>query len=380
MIDDVSVVGAATLTAERHPGPETTTHALLARAFRAALTNAGIDVREVDGLGVASFSIAPDRAVDLAWKLGLRLRWTMDDVVGLNLVQHAAHAIRAGDASTVVIVAGDRLVGGDFADLAMNLNRTSRDYLGALPTGGPNALFALVTQAHMAAFGLRREDYGRVAVAQRAWAQLNPDAAYRNPLTMDDYLTAPAVADPLCLYDCVPLVAGAEAVVLTRSSTRRGHGVPVRLRSVATLVNHDHQEGTGLTTGVGELVASLQEESGMAPSEVDVVGVYDDYPVMVLVGLADLGLIVDGDASGRLTGPGHDVRPAINTSGGMLSAGQAGAGGSLHGFVECVRQLRGERGEGQVPGARAAVACTSTLALYRYGGCAAAAVLERAGT
>jgi acetyl-CoA acetyltransferase len=77
-----------------------------------------------------------------------------------------------------------------------------------------------------------------------------------------------------------------------------------------------------------------------------------------------------------MRGPDGDARPRVNTSGGQLSAGQAGGAGTLHGLVEAVRQLRGERGEGQVPGARTAVVSSSTLALYRYGVSAAAAVLE----
>jgi acetyl-CoA acetyltransferase len=109
----------------------------------------------------------------------------------------------------------------------------------------------------------------------------------------------------------------------------------------------------------------------------DLAAVYDDYPVMVLAQLGELGLSPEPDAAALLDGQQRGARPAVNTSGGMLSAGQAGAAGTLHGLVECVRQLRGERGEGQVPGARTAVVSTATLAIYRYGGCAAAAVLER---
>jgi acetyl-CoA acetyltransferase len=376
LIEEVVIAGAATVPGERKPASGTTTEGLLARAFELALENAGLGVKDVDGLGIASFGLRPDRALDLAWKLGLSLRWLMDDVVGLNLVQHAAHAVQAGDASVVVVAGGDYLVGEDFGDLAANFNRTVRDYLSPLPTGGPNALFSFVTQAHMAAFGLGREAYGQVAVAQRAWASRNPAAIYRTPLSMEEYLQAPMVADPLCLYDCVPPAAGAEAVVITSAQDRLRRDRSLRLRSIGTSFNHDHQEGDGLSTGLRDMAARLWDDSGLSPAEIDVVSAYDDYPVMVLVQLEDLGFIQNGDAAELLTGPGKG-RPAVNTSGGMLSAGQAGAGGGLHGLVECVRQLRGERGDGQVAGARTAMACCSTTALYRYGGCAAATVLDR---
>jgi len=371
---DVVIAGAAAVPGVRRPGPAVSTQALLARAFELALESARIAPGDVDGLGVSSFSLRPDRAVDLAWQLGIRARWVMDDVVGLSLLAHAVRAVQAGDATTIVLVGGDRLVGAEFADLATNLNRTARDYLSPLPTGGPNALFALVTRAHMRVHGLSREAYGRVVLAQRAWAARNPAAVYRDTLTMDEYLAAPAVADPLGRYDCVPLVAGAEAVVVAA----RAVDAPVAVRAVETIFNHDHQEGDGLETGLGAVAPRLWERAGIAPADVDVAAVYDDYPVTVLAQLHELGLTREPHAAALLDGQQDGARPAVNTSGGMLNAGQAGGAGTLHGLVECVRQLRGERGEGQVPGARTAVVSTATLAIYRYGACAAAAVLERA--
>jgi acetyl-CoA acetyltransferase len=378
MRDEVVIAGAATVPGERHPGPEVTTEVLLERAFRFALENAGIEARAVDGLGVTSFGLRPDRAVDLAWKLGIRLRWVMDDAIGLNLLAHAAHALAAGEASTIVLVAGDRLIGSDFEDLVTNLNRTARDYLSVLPTGGPNALFALLTRAHMDAHGLEREAYGQVVLSQRSWAGQNPAAVYRSPLTMAEYLAAPIVAEPLCLYDCVPIVAGAESVVLTSGASAPKAGrAAVRIRALETVVNHDGQDGDGLTTGLGDVASRLWDRAGFGPDEVDVAAVYDDYPVMVLAQLSELGLSRTPDAAALLGGAHGPARPSVNTSGGQLSAGQSGGGGTLHGLVECVRQLRGERGQGQVAGARTAVVASSTLAIYRYGACAAAAALER---
>jgi acetyl-CoA acetyltransferase len=378
MRDEVVIAGAATIPGVRRPEPEVTTQVLLGRAFRLALGNAGLEPRAVDGLGVASFGLRPDRAVDLAWKLGIRLRWVMDDSVGLNLLAHAVHALAAGEASTIVLVGGDSLVGSGFEDVATNLNRTARDYLSVLPTGGPNALFALVTRAHMAAHGLGREAYGQVVLSQRSWAACNPAAVYRSPLTMADYLAAPVVAEPLCLYDCVPIVAGAEAVVLTiRAGDGRRERSAVRIRALETVVNHDGQDGDGLTTGLDAVAERLWTGAGLSPGEVDIAAVYDDYPVMVLAQLSDLGLSRTPDAAALMGGAHGRARPSVNTSGGQLSAGQSGAGGTLHGLVECVLQLRGERGQGQVTGARTAVVASSTLAIYRYGACAAAAVLER---
>ena len=98
----------------------------------------------------------------------------------------------------------------------------------SLPFGGPNSAFAFLTERHARAHGLVREDYACVALAQRAWATRNPGAVYRSPLTLEEYLAAPLVAPSMCRYDCVPVVAGADAVVLTTADRARGPAVHVR--------------------------------------------------------------------------------------------------------------------------------------------------------
>jgi len=370
------VAGVGSIGAQRHPPADVTTAGLLNDALELAIRDAGISASEIDGLGLASFSLAPDRAIDFAWHAGLRLRWIMEDTMALNIVQHAVRAIGSGDASAIAVVAGDNLLGADYGRMVEAYNATTRDYLSALPTGGPNALFALLTQRHMATNGLARDDYGRVVVSQRAWAQTNPYAAYREPLTMPEYLAAAEVASPLTIFDCPPPVAAAEAIILTAAQDASGRR-RVEIRAVSASFNQDAHQEDGLHTGLAGVAPGLWQASGIAPEDIDVVEVYDDYPVVVLIQLEDLGFIKRGDARLLLDGPGQR-RPAVNTSGGLLSAGQAGAGGGLQGFVEAVRQLRHERAAGQVPGARTAVVAGYGMVLYRYGACSVAAVLESA--
>jgi acetyl-CoA acetyltransferase len=301
----------------------------------------------------------------------------MDDASGgasaLNMLQHTRRAVEAGDASTVLILAGDVLEPAEFRELVDEYNSATRDHLAPLPHGGPNSLFALLTKRQMAESGLERADYGRLVVAQRAWASRNPGAVYRNPLTVDEYLDADIVADPLCIYDCVPVVAGADAIVVTRRSRARR---PVRIRSLRALHNRDDQQGDGLHTGLAEAAPLLWEHAGLGPDDVDVLSVYDDYPAMVLAQLADLGFTPDGDLH-RLIGAITDGALRVNTSGGQLSAGQAGAAGGLHGLVEITRQLRAEARGRQVEPARIAAVTGYGMVLYRFGGCANAAILER---
>lgn len=368
------IVGAAEVPYSRHPADDVTTESLLADAFVRALADAGVDRRSVDGLGVASFLLSPDRAIDLAWKIGVRARWLMDDgnggVSGIQLLQHAIRAIESGDATTIVLVSGDHFDAGGFQQLVEHYNRVTEQYLAPIPTGGPNPLFAMITQRQMDARGLTREDYGRLVVAQRRWASLNPLAVYRSPLTLEEYLEAPVVAEPLHRLDCVPVVSGADALVVS------GGGDGVRVRALRALYNYDGQTGNGMRTGLSAIAGELWRDAGIGPEDVDLISVYDDYPSMAIAQVDDLGFIPDGDIRGFLRRRVEEERLPLNTSGGQLSAGQAGCAGGMIGLVEAVTQLQGRAGDRQVENARLAVVTGYGMVLYRYGGCANAVVLE----
>ena len=375
--DQVAIVAAYEHPYCRHPDSDCTTEAVLAAAVNGALAEAGMLHSEVDGLGVSSFSLAPDHAIDLAWKLGLNLRWVMQDphggASGINLLQHAIRAVESGDAACIVLVAGDHLDRAAFASLTASYNRTTEDSLTPLPHLGPNALFAMVTQRHMDEHGLADADYGQIPISQRSWASRNPGAVYREPMSLDDYLASPVVASPLRRFDCVPVVTGADAVIVTRVKRgRRG----VRVRAVATSYNPDGQDGTGLETGLDGKADRLWHETGFGPLDVDLACVYDDYPVMVLAQLAALGCVPDDDLKRFLHERLAIEHWPLNPSGGQLSAGQAGAAGGMHGLVEAVRQLLGQAGDRQVHDAQRALVTGYGMVLYRYGGCANATVLE----
>jgi acetyl-CoA acetyltransferase len=374
-----ALAGAAEVIEGRGSSTPKTTSELLAEAMRRALAASGLRADQVDGLGVSSVTVRPDHVVDVAWRLGRRLRWTMDDArgMGLAMLQHAVRAVEAGDASVIALLAGDSFSRAAFTEFAAGAyNSAAADHLSGIPTGGPNPLFALITQAHMRKHGLDRSAYGKVVIAQRERAATNPGARYRAPLGMDEYLAAPIVSDPLGLLDCVPVVAGAAAVIVAADGLVPGGGV--RVRGLRCCANHDDQEGDGTTTALSEIAAHLWDEAGMGPRDMDVTAVYDDYPVMVLVQLEDLGFADDGGVERLVDEALATGRLAVNTSGGLLAVGQAGMGAGLHGLVECVRQLRGERGAGQVEGARTAVVTGYGNVVYRYGAWSAAAVLEAA--
>lgn len=375
-----AIIAGATGLPYRRRAEGVSTHDLLRDAFLALLAQSGLERDRIDGLAVASFTLRPDTTIDLAWRLGLRPSWIMSDshggASGLNMLQHAVRAVEAGDAEAIAILAADRFSAEDMAVLNDNYNVNTRDNLAPLEFGGPNSLFAMLTSRMMQQDGLVREDFGRLCIAQREWAAGNPRAAYRDALTMQDYLEARPVADPLCVFDCVPVVAGAEAVLVAREGVVKG-APDIRLRAFRARHNYDRHEGDGLRTGLSEVAADLWRAAGLAPGDVDLVQCYDDYPVMVLVQLRDLGLVGDMALRDFIARRIASRELPVNTSGGQLSAGQPGAAGGLHGLVEAICQLRHDAGARQVTDARRALISGYGMMEYRYCLCANAAVLER---
>ena len=138
-----AIIGVGQSAYTRHPEPEQTTHTFIRDAVVAALKDAEIDGREIDGLAVASFSLAPDAAVDLAWKLGLKLRWLMQDTNGgssaMNMLSHALRGVESRAASAILVVAGDATGLGGYAKVAANFNIATRDHLAPLDTAAPTA-------------------------------------------------------------------------------------------------------------------------------------------------------------------------------------------------------------------------------------------------
>jgi acetyl-CoA acetyltransferase len=151
----------------------------------------------------------------------------------------------------------------------------------------------------------------------------------------------------------------------------------VAITAIALSFNPDDQAGDGLMTGLKDVSAKLWDEAGAGPGDMDLAMVYDDYPAMALIQLADLGFARDHDVRALVHGRIARHELPVNTSGGQLSAGQAGAAGGLHGIVEAVRQLRGHAGARQIPDAQRAVVAGYGMVLYRYGAAAGAMVLER---
>jgi len=382
MFNNAAIIGVGQSQYVRRPEPWQTTHTFIRDAVIAALRDAQIDASDIQGMAVTSFSLAPDTAVDLAWRLGLSLHWLLQDTNGgssaMNMLGHALRGVETDAASPILVVAGDATGLGGYAKIAANYNIATREHLTPLGHGGPNGVYSLVTTRQMNKYGITKSDYGHMAIAQRAWAAKNPFAVYRAPLTMEEYLAAPMVADPLTRYDCVPVVAGAQAIIIAYPDRCPRDRAPVRVRAIRNSFNYDNQEGDGLETGISTFADDLWQTAGTRPEDIDVASIYDDYPAVVLAQLNDLGMIPDHDLAAFASREIGERRRPINTWGGMMSAGQPGGpAGGLNGISEAVLQLQHRAGERQVKNARRAVVTGYGMTLYRYGGTAAAAVLDR---
>src|SRR5271166_67450 len=138
---NAAIIGVGQSAYVRRPRPEQSTHNFMRDAVIAALADAGIGAGEVDGMAVASLSLAPDTAVDLAWRLGLSLRWLLQDTNGgssaMNMLSHALRGVEAGAADVILVVGGDATGTAGYAKVAANFNVATRDHLSPLGHGGP---------------------------------------------------------------------------------------------------------------------------------------------------------------------------------------------------------------------------------------------------
>lgn len=363
-----------------------TAHWWIARALREALRTAGLAPRELDGFSVASFSLFPDTAVGLTQHLGLSPRWLdhipMGGASGVAALRRAARAVQAGDADVVACVAGDTNQVDSFRKMLSSFSRFAQDASYPYGAGGPNACFALLTDHYMAAYGAAREDFGRICVAQRDNALKNPRAVMKTPLTMADYLGARMISDPIALYDCVMPVAGAEAFLVMREEDARAAGLPCA-RILSTIERHNAfpDDPIQMRGGWAMDADDLYAVAGLGPDGVDLVQTYDDYPVISMMQFEDLGFCRKGEGpdfvrSRTLTIEGDFPH---NTSGGQLSAGQAGAAGGFIGLVEAIRQVTGTAGPTQVKVARTALVSGFGMINFDRGVCSSAAIIAGEG-
>ncbi|MEL0232113.1 MAG: thiolase family protein [Hyphomicrobiales bacterium] len=376
---DPKIIGVGQSEYTRHPSESQTIQNLMRDATNNALNDANLLLKDIDGLAIASFSITPDSAIDIAWRFGLSLNWLLQDTNGgssaMNMLGHAMRAIQTGAAKNILILAGDATGLAGYAKIANAYNSATRDHLSPLGHGGPNGVYSLVTTRQMKKFNLKKEDYANLLISQRNWASMNPHAVYKSPLSREEYINAPIVAGPLCRFDCVPVIAGSYALILSRNENKNLKK-QVRVRAFQQSFNYDNQEGDGTETGIITFKDNLYDSANLAPKDIDVYSIYDDYPAIVLAQLNDLGLVKNSNIKGYLQNMSNLDTP-LNTWGGMLSAGQPGGmAGGLNGIGEVALQLQNRANDRQINTAKYGIVTGYGMTLYRHGGTVSAAILE----
>lgn len=341
-------------------------------AILAAIADAGLTVDDIDGLamfpggGVANlpgyangnlYEIQDSLRIDTSWRQGL--------VEGMALPFYGpAQAVATGQARHVVIWrtvkegsaarnAGGRPAYGSTKPVAEG------PQAWLLPVGmlSPVCQIAPFATRYMHEYGLTREQLAWIPVTQRAHAALNPDAVYRSPMTVEDYLGARTISSPLCLFDCDVPADGATAIVVSAVDTAADLRAPVRIEAMAGVVDGrpSWDQWEDMSRVGHATAAAMWERTALRPGDVDLAQLYDGFSIEAVWWLEAMGFCPTGAAGEFIDGGARialNGELPLNTWGGQLSGGRLHAG--FGHTAEAVRQLRGEAQARQVAGAEVA--------------------------
>lgn len=339
-------------------GSGTSAIALSMQASLAAIADAGLEPKDIDG--VIPYANAGSLAEDFITNFGIDdLRYSAVTPMGgascVAALQTAAMAIVSGVAHHVLVAIGrNGYSGGRVGSRLSQMPqfRTIAEF--EMPTGAnaPAQLYAPMARRHMELYGTTSEQFGEIAVTIRNHARLNDNALMQQPMTLEEHQKSRMIADPLRLFDCCIESDGGAAVIVS-AAERAGdlRKAPITLMGVA----EGHPDSPGTITqrpdltrlGTAKAAPKAFEMAGVTHADIDVAEIYDCFTYIVLCQIEDLGFCAKGEGgpfveAGRIKIGGE---LPITTHGGLLS--QAHVVGMNH-IIELVRQLRGEAGRTQV--------------------------------
>jgi len=354
-----AIVGAALAGLGEAPGRSSEDIAI--EASVKALAEAGLTTRHVDAVfGSLPGNANPLSALLIAEMLGIQPKFTDNNRTGgstfLSYTLMAAMALKEGLCETALI-----FYGSNQRTASGKLISSVKPFAYEAPYAPifPATSYALAASRHMHQYGTTREQLAAVAVAARAWANLNPQAFMRGPLSVADVLASRMVSSPLTVRDCCLVTDGGAALVMTTAARARDlPKKPVYLLGAAAATTHMNIVSMPDLTQTAAIDSGRRafEMAGLAPRDIDVVELYDAFTINTLLFLEDLGFCKKGEggafaASGAIA-PGGAL--PVNTNGGGLSCVHPGMYGMFT-LVEAVQQLRGEAGARQVAGAELAL-------------------------
>jgi acetyl-CoA acetyltransferase len=334
---------------------------IMAKAIDKAITDAGIHKDEIDGIFSANF-VEMLTPLTVAEYLGINPTY-MDGTntggsVFVNSMQSAAAALSLGLCNVALICYGSNSATGPFTHPpAMH---TVED---VYRPRNPITPYALAANRHMHEFGTTKEQLAEVAVSARAWAQLNPAATMRDPLSVEDVVNARMIVDPLGKFDCCLISDGGAAMIMVRKDRAQDFPKkPVYMLGVGSRTDHNLISCMPdlTTTAAKEAAAAAFAMAGVSPADIDVVELYDAFTINTILFLEDMGFCEKGEGGAFVSNgniaPGGSL--PVNTNGGGLSCVHPGMYGMFL-MIEAVQQLRGECGERQVDNAKLA-ACNGS--------------------
>lgn len=386
----VHVAGVGMLPFSK-PGASESYELMGARAARAALDDARVDYQWVQQVyaGYVYGDSCSGQAV--SYRLGLTgvpvFNVNNNCATGSTALYLGRQAVASGAAECVLVVGFEQMGRGAIAAQwgdRPNPSQRLLDVLDEVQGTDPQVpiaaqLFGGAGRMHMQLYGTRADTFGRIAVKARAHAARNPNALFREPLTLDEVMASPPVFDPLTRLQCCPPTCGGAAAVLCSAAFARRHGLDTRVRIAAQAMGTDGNSSfdeRDLRKLVGYDMArraarEVYEEAGVSPEDIAVVELHDCFTTNELITYEALGLCREGEAE-RFVLDGQNTyggRVVTNPSGGLLSKGHPLGATGLAQCAELVWQLRGQAGERQVDGARLALqhnlglggACVVTL-------------------
>lgn len=358
---------AAIVGAYEHPtrfAPNKTMFQIMAESARGALADAGLTIKDVDGLCTTGVGMSWMGLLGFCDYLNLTPNYVDSTAIGgSSFVAHTAHAaaaIAAGLCETVLIVYGSTAASQRFAIGTGGVAGGGEPCDQYELPFGPTTVgsYAMIAQRHMHDYGTTPEQLAEVAVVARQHAAMNPEAKYREPITVADVLASRMVSAPLHLLDCCMISDGGGAIVVTSAARARDlKKFPVYLLGAGEAVRHTAR-------GVRDFleIAAAQsgklafERAGVTHRDIDMAMIYDSFTITVIATLENLGFCKPGEG-GAFVGGGRirfDGELPLNTDGGGLSSNHPGMRGMFL-LIEAARQLRGEAGARQVRDCRTAL-------------------------
>ncbi len=354
----VAIVGASE-TSKLGVVPDMSQIQLHADAALLAMRDAGLKPTDIDG--VATAVEAPQQ---IAHYLGITPTWVDGTSVGgcsfMIHLRHAAAAIEAGLAKTILITHGESgrsRVGQPGRSVpASSLNGQFEQPFGPL---GPPTMFPIPVLRFMKRYGVTHEQIAMVSVVQREWAAKNPRATFKDPITVDDVLNSRMIAYPFRLLQCCLVTDGGGALIVThRDRARDFPQKPVYVlgtgESVETPMISQMKDFTS-SRAFSVAGPTAFKEAGITHGDVDHLMIYDAFAHLPIYGLEDLGFVGRGEGAAfiadRNTAPGSKL--PVNTNGGGLSYMHSGMYG-MYALQESVRQMRGIA-PAQIEGAKISV-------------------------